>query len=206
MRTNQNHKMFNRCIVYMFKTILKTSRTYIYMIVAPMILITFIYFLWYQQMLKTNRYIMISSFTLLPTLFLLFLVSFIICEWRDSVFLKYLKNFGLNKIQFISALLIVLFTITFVTIWLILGYLFLIDLSHKEHIMWEWFGLFLGMILNILIMFFLSLLIAGSLKNIYLVQTINILIFILSFIFGDFLIDLSFATTMPAIVIGYFIP
>jgi ABC-2 type transport system permease protein len=55
-------------------------------------------------------------------------------------------------------------------------------------------------------MFFLAFLVAGSLKNIYIVQTINILIFILSFLFGDFLIDLSYATTTPAIIIGYFIP
>ncbi|MBH8622950.1 MULTISPECIES: hypothetical protein [Spiroplasma] len=86
MKISQNYKMFNRCISYMFKTILKTSRTYIYMVVAPIILITFVYFFWYQQMLKTSRYIMISSFTLIPALFLLFLGSFIICEWRDSVF------------------------------------------------------------------------------------------------------------------------
>lgn len=216
MKISQNYQMFNRCIVYMFKTILKTSRTYIYMVVVPIILITFVYFFWYQQMLKTNRYIMISSFTLIPTLFLLFLGSFIICEWRDSVFLKYLKNFGLNKLQFMASLLIVLFTITFVIIWLIVGYLFLIDLAHQEHIVqnWfnfitlfsQWFGWIFGIILNILLMFFLAFLVAGSLKNIYIVQTINILIFILSFLFGDFLIDLSYATTTPAIIIGYFIP
>ncbi|AHF57966.1 MULTISPECIES: hypothetical protein [Spiroplasma] len=216
MKIKTQHQMFNRCINYIFKSVLKTTRTYIYMLIAPIVLMTLVYFLWYQSILKNSRYILITAFTLLPSLFLLFLVSYIICEWRDSVFIKQLKNFGISRFQFISALLIVLFTTNFIAVLLVIGYLFFLDSFRHPHIVqiWllqmhavdQWLGVIFGIILNILVVFFLSLLVSGALKNIYLVQSINILILVLFLFFGDFFIDLGYATSKAAIVVGYFIP
>ncbi|AHF61199.1 hypothetical protein P344_04810 [Spiroplasma mirum ATCC 29335] len=216
MKIKTQHLMFHRCIKYIFKSVLKTTRTYIYMLIAPIVLMTLVYFLWYQNILKNSRYILITAFTLLPSLFLLFLVSYIICEWRDSVFIKQLKNFGISRFQFISALLIVLFTTNFLAILLVIGYLFFLDSFRHPHIVqtWlfqmhtvdQWMGVVFGIILNILVVFFLSLLVSGALKNIYLVQSINILILVLFLFFGDFFIDLGYATSKATIVLGYFIP
>ena len=216
MKIKTQHLMFHRCINYIFKSVLKTTRTYIYMLIAPIVLMTMVYFLWYQSILKNSRYILITAFTLLPILFLLFLVSYIICEWRDSVFIKQLKNFGISRFQFISALLIVLFTTNFLAVLLVIGYLFFLDSFRHPHIVqtWlfkmhavdQWMGVVFGIILNILVVFFLSLLVSGALKNIYLVQSINILILVFFLFFGDFFIDLGYATSKFTILVGYFIP
>lgn len=208
--------MFNRCVNYMFKTILKTFRTYVYLLIVPAIFLTLIYFLTSPSILKYNRYLIISGYILLPILFNIFLIGYLICEWRESVFLKQLHNFGINKLQFILSLLIVIFIISFCTIWILLGYLFLLDKVKGINIMtvWilamktfsQWFGLIFSICLNILLIFFFGILVSGSLKNIYLIQTLNIIIFLTAMLFGDFFIDMTYSISTPTIIIGYFVP
>ncbi len=111
-------------------------------------------------------------------------------------FLKQLHNFGINKIAFILSLLIVIFVISFCTVFILLGYLFFLDQLQGTNIMtvWilamktfsQWFGLIFSISLNIIVIFFLALLISGSIKNPYIIQTINIIFFNFYFIWWLF--------------------
>ncbi|WP_339039975.1 hypothetical protein [Spiroplasma endosymbiont of Andrena trimmerana] len=216
MKNKNSIVIFSHCISYMFKTILKTFRTYIYFLIMPVILLSLVYFLTSQSIIKYNRYIIVSSYILLPILFNIFLIGHLICQWRESVFLKQLHNFGINKIAFILSLLIVIFVISFCTVFILLGYLFFLDQLQGTNIMtvWilamktfsQWFGLIFSISLNIIVIFFLALLISGSIKNPYIIQTINIIIFLTSILFGDFFIDMTYTISTPTIIIGYFVP
>lgn len=216
MEHKNNIIIFNHCIVYMFKSILKTFRTYVYLLIAPIIFLTLVYFLTSQSIIKYNRYIIISSYILLPILFNIFLIGYLICEWRESVFLKQLHNFGITKIGFICSLLIVIFTISFTAVWLLIGYLFMLDKFEGNNLMIVWilaiktfsqgFGMIFSIILDIFLIFFCGILISGSIKNPYLIQTLNIVVFLTSILFGDFFIDMTYAISSPTIIIGYFVP
>lgn len=70
----------------------------------------------------------------------------------------------------------------------------------------QWFGLFFSITLNILIVFFIGLLISGFFKNIYFIQTLNLLLVLIFIILGDFFIDMNYSMSTYTIIISYFVP
>ncbi|AKX34118.1 hypothetical protein SLITO_v1c04650 [Spiroplasma litorale] len=210
MKTNK----LNRCISYLFKSTLVSSYTYIYIFLIPLIFEILFYFLLIKNRIDDNRIITIAPILLFSLNLCSLFVTHLIISWRETIFLKQIKNFQINNVTFLIALGVVYLVYSLISLLIVCITLLLIDIIEDINKIMNLFKTTISsptfifvlffIVLNIIVIYFISLLISGFIKNIYLIQAVSFayLIFIISF--GDYLIDSNYTNNIIYQFISYF--
>ncbi|ASP28148.1 hypothetical protein SCORR_v1c03740 [Spiroplasma corruscae] len=193
---------FNKCIKFIFKTTLSSVFTYIYILLIPLIIEIFLYVYYIKSALDQSRIILVGSALMYVIPLTSLFITNLIVSWRETIFLKQIRNFGITQKTFISSLFIVysiycLFSIIFSIF--IVSMVDVIENNHKMTLFLSNFfhnpsNIFSILIIMVAITFtyFISVLLSGFIKNIYIIQAISILFIILSLFTGDYFLDFNY--------------
>ncbi|WP_144060305.1 hypothetical protein [Spiroplasma syrphidicola] len=209
----KEHKVF----LYTSKTIFTSFKSYIYLIIIPALL-SFI-----DLAIKSSFFHNPINHYLYPTLFfvpilsMILFTSFILFDWRKSIFIKQMNNFKITKINFLLGFINANIVASLFTIACSFLYLFIFGFITPTNDFINWIlsiidfrqilGVIFALLLSSILGTFIGVSITGTLKNIYVIQTINILIIFFMAIFGDIFLSPNDSSSVLAIsIIGYFVP
>ncbi|WP_134297084.1 hypothetical protein [Spiroplasma gladiatoris] len=200
----------------MYKISIRSFYTYIFMFLIPILLELFIYFYLFKKNIISDRVIVTGPLIFLVIVVNSLFVTNIVSTWRETIFIKQIKNFGINNLTFLVSLFIVYLTYSLVSLIVISCILLGIDTTSYDKKVINLFKtmfsqpsvliIFIGIILNIILIFCISILIAGFFRNVYLINSLFALTLLYIIITGDYLIDYSFTQSFVYQVFSYLNP
>ncbi|WP_170264702.1 hypothetical protein [Spiroplasma tabanidicola] len=155
-----------------------------------------------KQNIISNRAIVCGPLIFITIIFNSLFVTNSICSWRETIFIKQIKNFGINNLTFLTSLLVVFFTYSMISLIIISSVISTIDAFSFDKKVLQMFGnvftqpsfllIFIGIILNIAFVYFIAILIAGFFRNVYLINALFVLVVMFLILTGDYLLDYKF--------------
>ncbi|WP_338984361.1 ABC transporter permease [Spiroplasma endosymbiont of Diplazon laetatorius] len=214
--------IFNNLSLLLFKSFIKEPKSIVFMLIVPIFFNIMFFFIMgskYNQVGDTEKYAILFSYTLLPSMTCLTLLTPAVVEWKNSVFLKRIDITGIRKSVFIAALWLVYLTAGIVSffILMIFNIIFseilnassggndptLIQLMGK--INWGYF--LLAMILITLTSIALATMFGGLFSSSGSSQGVIMMVYFFSiFLSGIMLPPEIFETSKGMIIMTYFIP
>lgn len=205
---NRNFFYFlNKNLYLLFSSIFKSLRTYVYVFIIPLTLLSLIFA--YETYGGLNQPLppIVAGYLLIPGFSLILLLTNLINEWKNSIFLKRIHTLGTSKNQFLISLWIVsfilgwmsiIFCTTCITLMvpLINGYIVnpylqmfaFFNFGSAGQVCAAWFGVICGASIVILGSIGIATVLAGSISNAAVSQSLAILIVIAKFCFIWFII------------------
>ncbi|QGS52177.1 hypothetical protein STABA_v1c08220 [Spiroplasma tabanidicola] len=192
----------DKVIRYTFKITFRSIFTHIFIFIIPFLIELFIYFYLIKQNIISNRAIVCGPLIFITIIFNSLFVTNSICSWRETIFIKQIKNFGINNLTFLTSLLVVFFTYSMISLIIISSVISTIDAFSFDKKVLQMFGnvftqpsfllIFIGIILNIAFVYFIAILIAGFFRNVYLINALFVLVVMFLILTGDYLLDYKF--------------
>ncbi|WP_144416193.1 hypothetical protein [Spiroplasma turonicum] len=143
-------------------------------------------------------------------------ISYLIITWRETIFIKQLKNFGINKLTFLLSLFVVYLIYSLGVLIIILSIFLSIDKIRGTSMVIDMFVklfssasvvmVIFNIFLMIIYVYLTSILISGFLRNIYIVQSLMILFLLFTLFTSDALMDLKFYNSTFYQIISYLNP
>ncbi|AOG60979.1 hypothetical protein SHELI_v1c10320 [Spiroplasma helicoides] len=196
-------KKFNSCIKYLFKTSLSSVYTYAYIIVLPVLFEVFMYIYFIQPYISADRAIVIGPILFFSMIIPMLFVTNIIVTYRETIFLKQLKNFGVSNLMFLGTLLLIFLVYAFVALIVSSILLVILDAATKSNKVIEcittmisqpsFLVIIINLLLNATVIYLLGVILSGFISNIYLVQGLSLIILAFLFASGDYFIDYEFS-------------
>ncbi|ATZ20524.1 hypothetical protein [Mesoplasma coleopterae] len=211
-------------IIYNLKilsmSVLKNLRTYLYIIIFPIVVTTFIIFYRVSATSTTINPTTVTAILLIQPFTVIFLVNITISEWKNSVFLKRIHSAGISKINFLSSIFIFNFILGYISFMLCSLYIFLITGSFfttSNGGFWkilldtmttkEVFGILLSAAFLIMTSILLGTIISGVIKSVALSQTITAIYVIVAIAFSDIIMPPEIFAIQPILIkISYLFP
>lgn len=227
MKSNSENFIFflRKNLWLLLSSVFKSLKIYIYVFIIPLVLLIVVFA--YQSYGGVNQPLppIVAGYLLIPGFGLILGINNLISEWKASIFLKRINLLGTSKSQFLLSIWIVgyllglistIFCGALVTLFAqalnstknpFLEMFAFLSYGTTQEVVNAWLGLFLGISTVILSSIGLATLIAGAFRNIALIQSLGILVIIVTFVFSDlFLNPVMLASVKPLIIFSYFVP
>ncbi|AUB31245.1 hypothetical protein [Spiroplasma floricola] len=207
---------FKKTFSYIFRSTLISAWTYIFVIFIPVIVCTSLYFIFLKNLILIENKEKLIAFSLLPLILMSFFACHFLITWRETIFLRQISNFGITKMCFFINFFFVFTLYSFISYFITNLFLLIFDLTlsigNYKKILFDFndiggaFIFILAMFLMILLYFSISFLIAGNIKNVYLINSSVFIIIVLTFIFSDFFLESSLYQSPFSGVISFLSP
>lgn len=224
-----NYKEFNvflgKNLNLIFFSVFKSIRTYVYIFIIPLILVTVIFLYQSYGGLNVPLPPIVAGYLLIPGFAVTILLNTLISEWKASIFLKRIHTIGTNRAQFLLSIWLVGYLLGIISIIFCSACITLIAyimngsnnvfvqlfsfLSYGSvgEVLYSWLGFIVGASIVIFTSIGLATLISGTFKNIAFCQSLGILVIIVCFVMSDlFLSPQILASSKVATYLSYLIP
>ncbi|ASP28408.1 hypothetical protein SCORR_v1c06360 [Spiroplasma corruscae] len=231
MNSLTSKNSFIRLIIFTFKSVFKSFKLYVFMLLLPIIYYLFSY-LYNNNFDKIiiNPAIMLNKL-FLPSIFSIFFATSLIFDWNNTMFNKYLNIFKLKKSYIIISLITIFIILNIIFLLLFIVVTSLLDLffinrsmlnalkasSYSELVKEDVIstivtfrrvvGITFTLLLSFILNFIIGYTIGNYLKNGITAQILNILILTVTLIWSEQLIDPNNSEFYNSILgFGYLVP
>lgn len=201
-------------------SVLKNLRTYLYVLIFPIVVITFIIFYRVSATSTTINPTTVTAILLIQPFTVIFLVNITISEWKNSVFLKRIHSAGVSKLNFLTSIFVFNFILGYIAFILCSTYTFLITGSFLTTSNGGFLKILLdtitvkvviGILLSagfiIVTSILLGTIISGIIKSVAFSQTITAIYVILAIAFSDIIMPPEIFAIQPFLIkISYLFP
>ncbi|QHX36733.1 ABC transporter permease [Spiroplasma sp. BIUS-1] len=210
--------IFNNLSLLLTKSFIKEPKSIIFMIFVPIFFSVMFFFIMGAKV-EGQKYGILFSYTLLPSMTCLTLLAPAVVEWKNSVFLKRIDITGIKKSMFIAALWFVYLVAGIISFFIMM--IFNLIFSEISRLMdstnelsfaqllgkVNWGYMLLSMILITLTSIALATMFGGLFSSVGSMQGMIMMIYFFSiFLSGIMLPPEAFETSKGMIIFTYFIP